>query len=63
MTDVCADGIIHCQLPSRGTVKLTQLLERIEAFFINQVDKLTRDHKNQVVKKSKSVKRAELIYP
>ncbi|XP_076023389.1 tudor domain-containing protein 7A isoform X2 [Genypterus blacodes] len=37
VTNVCADGTIYCQLPSRGTVKLTTLLQRIEAFFINQM--------------------------
>ncbi|XP_040892353.1 tudor domain-containing protein 7A [Toxotes jaculatrix] len=37
VTDVCADGIIYCQLPSRGTARLRKLLEKIEAFFISQM--------------------------
>ncbi|XP_071359625.1 tudor domain-containing protein 7A isoform X5 [Trachinotus anak] len=37
VTNVCADGIIHCQLPSRGTARLSKLLEKTEAFFISQM--------------------------
>ncbi|XP_056227991.1 tudor domain-containing protein 7A [Seriola aureovittata] len=37
VTNVCADGIIHCQLPSRGTARLSSLLEKTEAFFISQM--------------------------
>ncbi|XP_071390141.1 tudor domain-containing protein 7A [Centroberyx affinis] len=37
VTNVCSDGIIYCQLPSRGTAKLNMLLDKIEAFFISQV--------------------------
>ncbi|KAG7240787.1 hypothetical protein INR49_026384, partial [Caranx melampygus] len=31
VTNVCADGIIYCQLPSRGTARLGKLLEKMEA--------------------------------
>ncbi|XP_036941440.1 tudor domain-containing protein 7A isoform X2 [Acanthopagrus latus] len=37
VTDVCADGIIHCQLPSRGAARLSKLLEETEAIFACQV--------------------------
>uniref|UniRef100_A0A7N8YFX3 Tudor domain containing 7 a n=1 Tax=Mastacembelus armatus TaxID=205130 RepID=A0A7N8YFX3_9TELE len=37
VTNVCADGTIYCQLPSRGTARLGKLLEKIEAFFISQI--------------------------
>uniref|UniRef100_A0A671UTE3 Tudor domain containing 7 a n=1 Tax=Sparus aurata TaxID=8175 RepID=A0A671UTE3_SPAAU len=37
VTDVCADGIIHCQLPSRGAARLSKLLEETEAIFASQV--------------------------
>ncbi|CAK6976620.1 tudor domain-containing protein 7A [Scomber scombrus] len=37
VTNVCADGIIYCQLPSRGTARLSKLLEETEAFFISQM--------------------------
>ncbi|XP_045061956.1 tudor domain-containing protein 7A isoform X2 [Coregonus clupeaformis] len=37
VTNVCSDGTIFCQLPSRGRVKLNEILEKIEAFFITQV--------------------------
>ncbi|XP_060942293.1 tudor domain-containing protein 7A [Limanda limanda] len=36
VTKVSPDGIIYCQLPSRGTAKLKKLLEKTEAFFILQ---------------------------
>uniref|UniRef100_A0A3Q2EDN3 Tudor domain-containing protein 7A-like n=1 Tax=Cyprinodon variegatus TaxID=28743 RepID=A0A3Q2EDN3_CYPVA len=36
VSSVCADGSIFCQLPSRGTVRLTKLLEGMEAFFASQ---------------------------
>ncbi|XP_074486805.1 tudor domain-containing protein 7A [Sebastes fasciatus] len=32
VTNVCADGIIYCQLPSRGTARLSKLLEATETF-------------------------------
>ncbi|XP_038146649.1 tudor domain-containing protein 7A [Cyprinodon tularosa] len=37
VSSVCADGSIFCQLPSRGTVRLTKLLEGMEAFFASQI--------------------------
>uniref|UniRef100_A0A8C9XSG5 Tudor domain containing 7 a n=1 Tax=Sander lucioperca TaxID=283035 RepID=A0A8C9XSG5_SANLU len=37
VTNVCADGIIYCQLPSRGTARLSKLLEETETFFISQM--------------------------
>ncbi|XP_055086802.1 tudor domain-containing protein 7A isoform X1 [Periophthalmus magnuspinnatus] len=37
VTNVCADGIIYCQLPSRGMARLMKLLEQTEAFFKTQV--------------------------
>ncbi|XP_078021949.1 tudor domain-containing protein 7A [Epinephelus lanceolatus] len=37
VTNVCADGIIYCQLPSRGTARLRKLLEETESFFISQM--------------------------
>ncbi|GAA6232649.1 tudor domain-containing protein 7A-like [Lates japonicus] len=37
VTNVCTDGIIYCQLPSRGTARLSKLLEKTEAFFISQI--------------------------
>ncbi|KAM7393995.1 hypothetical protein PAMP_020824 [Pampus punctatissimus] len=37
VTNVCADGIIYCQLPSRGTARLSKLLEETEAFLISQM--------------------------
>ncbi|XP_032385875.1 tudor domain-containing protein 7A isoform X2 [Etheostoma spectabile] len=37
VTNVCADGIIYCKLPSRGTARLSKLLEETETFFISQM--------------------------
>ncbi|XP_034386971.1 tudor domain-containing protein 7A isoform X2 [Cyclopterus lumpus] len=37
VTNVCADGIIYCQLPCRGTAKLGKLLEETGSFFISQM--------------------------
>ncbi|XP_029290173.1 LOW QUALITY PROTEIN: tudor domain-containing protein 7A [Cottoperca gobio] len=37
VTNVCADGTIYCQLPSRGTARLSKLLEETETFFISQM--------------------------
>ncbi|XP_038569830.1 tudor domain-containing protein 7A isoform X1 [Micropterus salmoides] len=37
VTNVCADGIIYCQLPSRGTARLSRLLEGTEGIFISQM--------------------------
>uniref|UniRef100_A0A8C7CM38 Tudor domain-containing protein 7 n=1 Tax=Oncorhynchus kisutch TaxID=8019 RepID=A0A8C7CM38_ONCKI len=34
---VCSDGTIYCQLPSRGLAKLTEILEKTEAYFHSQV--------------------------
>ncbi|XP_028306396.1 LOW QUALITY PROTEIN: tudor domain-containing protein 7A [Gouania willdenowi] len=36
VTNVCDDGIIHCQLPSRGIARLQKSLDNIEAVFISQ---------------------------
>ena len=44
VTDVCADGIIHCQLPSRGAARLSKLLEETEAIFACQVDETAGAH-------------------
>ncbi|XP_068583840.1 tudor domain-containing protein 7A isoform X2 [Cebidichthys violaceus] len=37
VTNVCADGIIYCQLPCRGSARLSKLLEETESFFISQM--------------------------
>ncbi|KAK5866187.1 hypothetical protein PBY51_020397 [Eleginops maclovinus] len=37
VTNVCADGMIYCQLPSRGTARLNKLLEETETFFLSQM--------------------------
>ncbi|KAM4603890.1 tudor domain-containing protein 7A [Polymixia lowei] len=37
VTNVCSDGTIYCQLPSRGAMKLNELLNKVEAFFSSQV--------------------------
>ncbi|KAL3067125.1 hypothetical protein OYC64_016968 [Pagothenia borchgrevinki] len=37
VTSVCADGIIYCQLPSRGTARLNKLMEEMETFFFSQM--------------------------
>uniref|UniRef100_A0A3B5B2U2 Tudor domain containing 7 n=1 Tax=Stegastes partitus TaxID=144197 RepID=A0A3B5B2U2_9TELE len=37
VTNVCADGIMYCQLPSRGSARLKKLLEEMEAYFISQM--------------------------
>ncbi|XP_041723953.2 tudor domain-containing protein 7B-like [Coregonus clupeaformis] len=34
---VCSDGTIYCQLPSLGLAKLTEILEKAEAYFHSQV--------------------------
>ncbi|KAM9406235.1 tudor domain-containing protein 7B isoform 1-T1 [Salvelinus alpinus] len=34
---VCSDGTVYCQLPSRGLAKLTEILEKTEAYFHSQV--------------------------
>ncbi|XP_061571997.1 tudor domain-containing protein 7A [Cololabis saira] len=36
VSNVCADGTIYCQLPSRGTTRLRKLLEEVDAYFISQ---------------------------
>uniref|UniRef100_A0A8C7F6Y3 Tudor domain-containing protein 7B n=1 Tax=Oncorhynchus kisutch TaxID=8019 RepID=A0A8C7F6Y3_ONCKI len=33
---VCSDGTFYCQLPSRGLAKLTEILEKAEAYFHSQ---------------------------
>ncbi|KAM8842026.1 tudor domain-containing protein 7A [Synchiropus picturatus] len=33
VTNVCTDGTIYCQVPSRGTARLEKLLDQTEAFF------------------------------
>lgn len=38
VTNVCTDGSIYCQLPSRGTARLNKLLDETEAFFVSQVN-------------------------
>ncbi|XP_041641263.1 tudor domain-containing protein 7B-like [Cheilinus undulatus] len=37
VTNICANGIIHCQLPSRGTARLSKLLEDTEAILKTQM--------------------------
>ncbi|KAM4584761.1 tudor domain-containing protein 7A [Odontesthes bonariensis] len=37
VSDVCADGTMYCQLPSRGTARLKKLLDETEAYFISQM--------------------------
>ncbi|KAI1887783.1 hypothetical protein AGOR_G00193920 [Albula goreensis] len=37
VTNVCSDGTIFCQLPSRGQAKLNDILEKTEAYFHSQV--------------------------
>ncbi|XP_062305363.1 LOW QUALITY PROTEIN: tudor domain-containing protein 7B [Osmerus eperlanus] len=37
VSSVCSDGTIYCQLRSRGLVKLTDTLDRAEAYFHSQV--------------------------
>ncbi|KAK9539920.1 hypothetical protein VZT92_002404 [Zoarces viviparus] len=37
VTNVCADGIVYCQLPCRGSARLSKLLEETESFFISQM--------------------------
>uniref|UniRef100_A0AAQ5Z852 Tudor domain containing 7 n=1 Tax=Amphiprion ocellaris TaxID=80972 RepID=A0AAQ5Z852_AMPOC len=37
VTNVCADGIMYCQLPSRGNTRLKKLLEQTEVYFISQM--------------------------
>uniref|UniRef100_A0A8C9W6L9 Tudor domain containing 7 a n=1 Tax=Scleropages formosus TaxID=113540 RepID=A0A8C9W6L9_SCLFO len=37
VTNVCSDGTIYCQLPSRGLSKLAEVLEKTEAYFHSQV--------------------------
>lgn len=38
VSSVCSDGTIYCQLPSRGLVKLNEILENIETYFHSQVN-------------------------
>lgn len=40
VTNVCSDGSIYCQLPSRGQAKLKDIMDKIEAHFISQVKEL-----------------------
>ncbi|XP_064199976.1 tudor domain-containing protein 7B [Anguilla rostrata] len=37
VTNVCSDGTIYCQLPSRGQAKLNEILKKIDAYFHSQV--------------------------
>ncbi|XP_028998403.1 tudor domain-containing protein 7B isoform X2 [Betta splendens] len=37
VSSVCSDGTIYCQLPSRGLVKLNEILDNIETYFHSQV--------------------------
>ncbi|KAJ8262554.1 hypothetical protein GJAV_G00167730 [Gymnothorax javanicus] len=37
VTNVCSDGTIYCQLPSLGQSKLTEILEKVDAYFHSQV--------------------------
>ncbi|KAK3568005.1 hypothetical protein QTP86_028605 [Hemibagrus guttatus] len=37
VTSVCSDGTFYCQLPSRGLTKLSEILEKTESYFHNQV--------------------------
>ncbi|XP_077381543.1 tudor domain-containing protein 7A [Festucalex cinctus] len=37
VTNIRADGIIFCQLPSRGTARLSKLLEETKTFFSSQM--------------------------
>ncbi|KAG7458919.1 hypothetical protein MATL_G00225740 [Megalops atlanticus] len=37
VTNVCSDGTIFCQLPSRGLAKLNEILEKTESYFQSQV--------------------------
>ncbi|KAL3996204.1 potassium voltage-gated channel Shaker-related subfamily A, beta member 2 [Sarotherodon galilaeus] len=37
VTNVCQDGTLYCQLPSRGTARLSKLVEETEAYFISQM--------------------------
>ncbi|KAJ8371655.1 hypothetical protein AAFF_G00303310 [Aldrovandia affinis] len=37
VTNVCSDGTIFCQLPSAGQTKLSDILEKTEAYFLSQV--------------------------
>lgn len=39
VTNVSANGIIYCQLPSRGSARLMKLLEDTEAILKSQVEK------------------------
>ncbi|RXN04874.1 tudor domain-containing 7A-like protein [Labeo rohita] len=46
VTNVCSDGSIYCQLPSRGQAKLKDIMDKIEAHFISQIINL---HGSQVL--------------
>ncbi|KAI7810816.1 tudor domain-containing protein 7A [Triplophysa rosa] len=37
VTNVCSDGSIYCQLPSRGRAKLKDIMDKIETHFISQL--------------------------
>ncbi|KAF5905436.1 tudor domain-containing protein 7B-like, partial [Clarias magur] len=37
VTSVCSDGTFYCQLPSRGLTKLSDILQKTESYFHNQV--------------------------
>lgn len=39
VTNVSPEGILYCQLPSRGAARLRKSLEETEAIFTTQVEK------------------------
>lgn len=39
VTSVCSDGMFYCQLPSSGLTKLSEILEKTESYFRNQVQR------------------------
>lgn len=39
VTNVSPEGVLYCQLPSRGAARLRKLLEETEAIFTTQVEK------------------------
>ncbi|XP_035385922.1 tudor domain-containing protein 7A [Electrophorus electricus] len=37
VTNVCSDGTVYCQLPSRGMAKLAHVMDKIESYLLSQV--------------------------
>ncbi|KAL7841121.1 hypothetical protein SRHO_G00248120 [Serrasalmus rhombeus] len=37
VTNVCSDGSVYCQLPSRGLAKLRDVMSKIESYLLSQV--------------------------